>query len=616
MKLASLLLASLALFSSGSAAMQADLQRQRYTKSSNPDENDFFGHSVAVSGGTLVVGAYGEDSSATGVNGDQNDNSAPGSGAAYVFNFTGSGWVPTDYLKASNTDQGDEFGFSVAISGDTIVVGARGEDGDGGLDSQNSNARSGSGAVYVFEKEFGAWNQTAYLKELAPGAGDAFGYSVATNGDRILIGAPNEDSERTAFYPLSSNDLAPNAGAAYVFNRSGPDWIRGGYLKATNAEAGDLFGTSVAISGEFVLIGAPGEDSMAQGVNGDEADNSRPSSGAAYLIENDPGNPTGFAWVQRAYFKASNTDTNDEFGRSVALSMTSIPRTVLIGSPFEASGAMGVDGDEDDNAWFGTGAAYVFEGMNWAQTEYLKSTRPGSLVFSDNPGGSFGWSVAIDESADRLAIGAWTENTYCGNWGTMVGAVHTFEREAGAWVPEERLIARYGGQSDRMSYSVAASSGRVVAGALAEDGSEDGGGWDDDLPNCGAVYTFDAGPTSATVTCRNVRVSVNPYSYFARAAILGEDWELSVDLSQTGHTHAQVLGYTGDTNVTMNGGQALLVSGMKLFSLPLRTSPAEWTVPIPLDPSLEGVAVYTQAVHIFGVAPFELTNAQDLVIGY
>ena len=129
-----------------------DLTQEAYLKASNTDAGDYFGYSVAISGDTIVVGAIVEDSSATGVNGNQDDNSASDAGAAYVFQRSGSTWSQQAYLKASNTDASDYFGVSVAISGDTIVVGASGEGSSatGVNGNQDDNSASAAGAAYVF----------------------------------------------------------------------------------------------------------------------------------------------------------------------------------------------------------------------------------------------------------------------------------------------------------------------------------------------------------------------------------------------------------------------------------------------------------------------------------
>ncbi|MCH8228248.1 MAG: FG-GAP repeat protein, partial [Proteobacteria bacterium] len=141
-------------------------EQQAYLKASNTDGGDFFGWSVAISGETLVVGARNEDSNASGINGDQNNDSAVDAGAAYVFTRSGTVWSQQAYLKASNTDIDDLFGLSVAISGDTLVVGTRREDSNAsGINGdQSDNSAIQAGAAYVFTRSGTVWNQQAYLK--------------------------------------------------------------------------------------------------------------------------------------------------------------------------------------------------------------------------------------------------------------------------------------------------------------------------------------------------------------------------------------------------------------------------------------------------------------------
>ncbi len=277
--------------------------QQAYLKASNSGASDEFGYSVAVSGDTVVVGAYNEDGGATGVNGDQNDNSAINSGAAYVFTRSGTTWSQEAYLKASNAEAGDSFGFSVAISGDTLVVGAFGEDSNSPIvnGDQNDNSTPYSGAAYVFTRDGTTWSQQAYLKSATILRADFFGYSVAISGDTIVVGAYGEDSISTGVNSTFTR-RASLSGAAYVFTRDGTTWSQQAYLKASNTELGDYFGWSVAISGDTVIVGAFGEDSHAAGVNGDQLDNSAINSGAAYVFTRD-----GTTWSQQAYLKASNS---------------------------------------------------------------------------------------------------------------------------------------------------------------------------------------------------------------------------------------------------------------------------------------------------------------------
>jgi len=264
----------------------ANWSQQAYLKASNTGEFDRFGISVAVSGNTVVVGAYLESSNATGVNGNQSNNSAANSGAVYVFVRSGTSWFQQAYLKAFNTGEFDRFGISVGVSGDTVVVGANLEDSNvtGVNGNQSDNSASASGAAYVFERSGTSWSQQAYLKASNTGAGDEFGYSVAVSGDTVVVGANLEDSNATGVNENQSDNSAGNAGAAYVFGRSGASWSQQAYLKASNTGVGDEFGWSVAVSGDTVVVGAYPESSNATGVNGNQSDNSASVSGAVYVF--------------------------------------------------------------------------------------------------------------------------------------------------------------------------------------------------------------------------------------------------------------------------------------------------------------------------------------------
>ncbi|NLW71629.1 MAG: integrin, partial [Chloroflexi bacterium] len=332
---------------------QGNWSQQAYLKASNPDVEDYFGCSVAISGDTIVVGASGEDSNATGVNGNQQNNNAEDAGAAYVFTRDGQGnWSQQAYLKASNTDRGDWFGCSVAISGDAIVVGA----------SEKANR---AGAAYVFTRDGqGNWSQQAYLKASNADVYDQFGDSVAISGDTIVVGAYQEASSATGVNGNQQNNSASEAGAAYVFTRdSQGNWSQQAYLKASNTDAHDYFGESVAISGDTIVVGASAEASNATGVNGEQHDNSKYWAGAAYVFtRDDQGN-----WSQQAYLKASNTDERDKFGDSVTISGD----TIVVGAWGESSSATGVNNGQDNNNATWAGAAYVYDSFEGNPNLYL-----------------------------------------------------------------------------------------------------------------------------------------------------------------------------------------------------------------------------------------------------
>lgn len=347
--------------------------QEAYLKASNTGEGDIFGSSVAISGDTIVVGAAGEDSYA---------------GAVYVFQREGTTWAQSAYLKASNAQGGDEFGSSVSISGDTIVVGARFE------------GTSRAGAAYVFSKSGALWSQTAYLKASNSGDFDTFGGSVAISGDTILVGALGEASSSTGVNSTPNNDFQ-GAGAAYVFVRSGASWTQQAYLKASNTGRGDSFGSSVAISGDTVIVGAPFES-----FGGIWA-------GAAYVFARTAG-----AWTQQAYLKASNTSGRAVFGNAVAISGV----TAIVGSPLESRNA---NGDLDPFNAFGTGAAYIFvrSGEAWTELAYLKAKQPAKEDY-------FGRSVAI--SGDTISVGADGEDSLTASFSSAPNQIASFSNVGGA----------------------------------------------------------------------------------------------------------------------------------------------------------------------------------------
>ncbi|MEP6959306.1 MAG: FG-GAP repeat protein, partial [Nitrospirota bacterium] len=260
--------------------------QQAYIKASNAQANDAFGESVALSGDTLIVGADSEASNATGINGNQADNSAPNSGAVYVFTRTNGVWTQQAYLKASNTNAQDEFGHSLDFSGDTLVVAAHGEasKATGVNGDQTDNTAPDSGAVYVFTRTNGVWTQQAYIKASNTDAGDEFGDTKALSGDTLAVGAV-EASCATGINGDQTNNNCPAAGAVYVLTRTAGVWTQQAYIKASNTDAGDNFGQYVVVSGNTFAVTAQYEASKATGINGNQLDNSAPISGAAYVFQ-------------------------------------------------------------------------------------------------------------------------------------------------------------------------------------------------------------------------------------------------------------------------------------------------------------------------------------------
>ena len=264
-------------------------------KASNEDASDLFGSALALAadGSTLAVGARGEDSSASGVNGNQANNSEDSSGAVYVFTRMGLGiWSQPTYLKASNPGFEDLFGQSVDLSadGNILAVGASWESsaatGVGG--DQSSNAANSSGAAYVFVRAGAVWSQQAYIKASNTGANDAFGRSLAlsASGQTLAVGAERESSNAMTVNGAQDNDLSGGSGAVHLFQRDGNLWSQSAYVKAPDNRAWDAFGTSVDVSadGSTLLVGAPLEDSNATGINGNRDSEAAVDSGSAYLF--------------------------------------------------------------------------------------------------------------------------------------------------------------------------------------------------------------------------------------------------------------------------------------------------------------------------------------------
>ncbi len=397
--------------------------QQAYLKASNTGANDFFGHTVAISGDTIVVGAIGESSNATGVNGDEFDNSADSAGSAYVFVRNAGVWSQQAYLKASNTNANDRFGSAVAISVDTIVIGA----------SNESNTEFGSGATYIFSRSVNTWSQQAYLKS-TDNIGftnlDHFGDKVAIFGDTVVIGAPFDSSNATGVNGDQNNNLAVNSGSAYIFVNTAGSWNQQAYLKSSNSEADDQFGSSVSIDGDTIVIGAIREDSVATGVNGDQSNNSANASGAVYVFVRNTG-----IWSQQAYLKASNPDTNNLFGDQFGTSVSIDGDSIVVGARWEESNAIGIDGDGSDNSIRASGAAYSFvrQGNNWVPEAYIKA----SNTQQTGDGDWFGTSVAM--SGQTLVIGApWEDSNATGINGDesnediiQAGAVYVYTQSSG-----------------------------------------------------------------------------------------------------------------------------------------------------------------------------------------
>lgn len=402
------------------------------------------------------------------------------------------------YFKASNTEAGDRFGWTVALSGDgtTLAVGAPGEDskaaGVGG--NQSDNSATDSGAVYIYTRDgSGNWSQQVYLKASNSHVGAHFGESLALSedGNTLAVGAPLEDSAATTINGNQNNHGAAAAGAVYVFARKNGSWSQQAYVKAANAYANAYFGWSVALSadGNTLAAGATGEASKTTGVNGNAGDRSLANSGAAYVFTR-----TGSGWSQQAYIKASNTGAEDNFG--AALRLNAAGNILAVGAPFEASSATGVNGSQVNNSAANFGAVYVFAcaSNKWSQQAYLKSSNGGS---EDN----FGNALALDATGTTLAVGAPYEWSAYGAPESVSapksGTVYVFAYDKG-WRQEALVKATNANANDNFGSAVALSSnGRaLIVGAIGESSAAaglNGNAADNSRDGVGAAYLFTRG---------------------------------------------------------------------------------------------------------------------------
>ena len=367
-------------------------------------------------------------SPSSGVNGEMYFNT--GDSALYIYD---GAWKkvtqtavpgPADWtaaaqqakLVASDAQTGDEFGYSIDISGDTIVAAAYLED----------TTASGAGSAYIFTRSGTTWSQQAKIQASDAGAGDNFGKFVAIDGDTMVTGAHYEDT------------TADDAGAAYVFTRSGTTWSQQAKLQASDAAYRDYLGFSVAIDGDTIVVGAFGEDTGAD------------SAGAAYVFTR-----SGTTWSQQAKLQASDAQASDQFARE-AISISG--DTIVVGAYREDTG--GSD----------AGSAYVFirSGTSWSQQAKLQASDAAA-------GDRFGAAVSI--SSDTIVAGASLEDTA----GTDTGSVYVFTRSGTSWSQQAKLVAGNPSGLDEFGKSVDIDGDTVIIGATKEDTG---------IQDTGAAYIF------------------------------------------------------------------------------------------------------------------------------
>jgi FG-GAP repeat len=364
--------------------------------------NDNFGSAVAISGDIAIVGAPADDVATT---------IAPftvvNQGSAYVFVRSGQSWVFQQQLTAADGAAGDAFGCSVALSGETAVIGASGH-------TVVPNANQGS--AYVFTRSGTTWTLQQQLIASDAAASDNFGCSVALSGETALVGA-NQD------------DVAANTdqGTAYVFVRSGTSWTQQRQLIASDGAANDRFGWGVALSGETALVGANHHD---VGANADQ--------GAAYVFTR-----SGTTWTQQQLL-ASDGAAGDRFGYAVALA----GETAIVGAPFD---------DVGTRADQGSATVFVRSGTTWTQQQQLAASDGAT-------GDDFGYAVALD--GELALIGAYWDDI--GSKANQ-GSADIFLRSGTTWSQQQQLTATDGATNDRLGCAVALSGDTVLVGAYWDD---------------------------------------------------------------------------------------------------------------------------------------------------
>jgi len=226
-------------------------------KASNAFNQNYFGMSVAISGDVLLVGAHGENSTSTGVNGHQGNGGSWASGAAYAFRGEGDRWLQEAFLKPSTNRITGQFGISCSLWEDTAAIGSS-ELGD-------------KGSAYVFVRTGRTWKEQAQLRPRPEARNDQFGAAVAIAKNIIVVGAPQDRSLAKGVDGDANDNSDISVGAAYVFEKTTKGWQQQAYLKPSNSRGGFKFGEAVAVSGETIVVGASGEDSLGKGVGADQA---------------------------------------------------------------------------------------------------------------------------------------------------------------------------------------------------------------------------------------------------------------------------------------------------------------------------------------------------------
>jgi|GEM_PF-2488485 len=395
-----------------------------------------FGHSVAISGERAVVGAYGEDF-------NYSDQLSDQVGAAYVFKKNEGGqnnWARIKRIIAPVPNIRDQFGLSVAINGDQIIVGAQQEDEDQNEMSYNSEA----GSAYIFREDYGGSSNWGMSRKVTATSRSHqyFGCSVSISGEKVMVGALMDYGDEYDQNPVE------NTGSAFIFNKNLYGFENWGFQKKLTASNGALegayFGSSVAMSGNYAVVGATNERLDADG------NNPTISAGAAYVLYNDAG-----TWKQIRKICAPYRYAGDGFGKSVSIQ----GENIVVGAPYHQYD--GVEGSPIE----GAGAAYVFKkneggANNWGLVEKLV---PGNRERNSN----FGSAVSV--FGEYVAVGAWTETPDPDL--PNAGSAYIFKRDQGgenAWGQLKKITPQVRLRYMNFGFSLFLTNNLLLVGAPSE----------------------------------------------------------------------------------------------------------------------------------------------------
>ena len=427
----------------------APCEMQKLT-ASDADLLDLFGSSVAISGDAAIIGAWNDDGPF-----------AFAWGSAYLFRSVDGSWTDEQKITPFDADEQDRFGHAVAISGDVAVVGSPMNDDA----CPPGNIFCDSGSAYVFRYENGSWTEEQKLIAFDDEATDQYGISVSVSGDVLVIGAPWQDE-------ACGGSPGCNAGAAYVYRFTGKTWELDQKLTASDADFGDVFGLTVSVSGDTILVGAPR--------NNDDGSN----SGSAYVFQFD-----GDDWNEVQKLTASDAQVSDEFGWGVSISGD----LAIVGAGLDDTAC-------PKNVSCNSGSAYVFrfDGKQWVQDQKLEAPDMAQ-------GDQLGRSVSIDGDY-ALAGSRWNDDLCPEDPDCDSGAAYLFHFDGDQWNLLKKLTPHDPDLVDLFGSAVALNGTSMMVGSEGDD---------DDGTASGSVYFYalegpDADNDGIADSCDNCPDVFNP----------------------------------------------------------------------------------------------------------